>query len=151
MAALQRFLQQELPKRGWSVEEFARRASISKSNGYLIIRDGKDNVRQDTFDNIADALNMSPAELAAAIGKSASASDTEEAELLALFRQVPSEHRPAAKQMLRGLRVEPVTKRPEGFGRSNPPGIQQTVHRRKPYESQSVASMIERFGFIPMH
>jgi transcriptional regulator with XRE-family HTH domain len=67
--ALQRYLLTEIGRRGWSMEQFADHAQISLSNAYLIVRDGKDNVRQNTFDNIAAALGMTPAGLASMIGK----------------------------------------------------------------------------------
>lgn len=63
MAALQNYLKDEIDRRGWSIEEFAKRSGISLSNAYLIVRDGKDNVRQDTLASIAGAFNMSSAEL----------------------------------------------------------------------------------------
>jgi predicted transcriptional regulator len=44
MAALQKFLQAELPRRGWTIPHFAKRAALSTSLAYQIA-DGKDNLR----------------------------------------------------------------------------------------------------------
>lgn len=91
MPALQHFLSAEIPKRNWSMEEFARRAQLSLSNAYLIVRDGKDNVRRQTFDNIAAALGMTPAELDTAIGKGPVTADPKRVPIHAILREVPEE------------------------------------------------------------
>jgi DNA-binding Xre family transcriptional regulator len=67
MPALQHYLRGEIDRRAWSINDFARRAHISQSNAYLIVRDGKDDVRQSTFDGIAAALGMAPSELLRAV------------------------------------------------------------------------------------
>jgi transcriptional regulator with XRE-family HTH domain len=67
MTPLANYLRDELARRGWSIEEFAKKAGLSLSNAYLIVRDGKDNVRRETFAGIAAALSMTPTELYAAI------------------------------------------------------------------------------------
>lgn len=103
MAALGTFLRDELLRRDWSVEEFAHRADISTSLGYQIIRDGKDNVRQDTFDGIASALSMAPADLMVAIGKGQPHDDVKRAPIHAAIREIPEEQLGLADRMLRIL------------------------------------------------
>lgn len=76
---------------------------MSLSSGYLIVRDGKDNVRQDTFEGIAAAFSMTPAELMVAIGKGPSGTDPHEIVHIGLYRQVPTEQKFSATAMLRGL------------------------------------------------
>lgn len=162
MPALQHFFDAERQRRGWSVREAADRCRISVSKAYAIVN-GDDNVELETFENIASAFDMTPADLAIAMGKGSPDHDPDEVEMLVVYRQVPAEQRPFIQRALRGL-IEPavpvpptrpgrrrVTQPPEEFGKSNPSEIQQVAARRKPYESQSVASMIERFGFHPMH
>lgn len=108
--ALQRYLQAELPRRSWSIPEFAARVDgMSQSNAYRIIRDGFDNVEFATFEAIAATLGMSPAELAVAIGKGSAVDDPEEAQVIAAYRQIAIEKRAAAFDMLRGLAVQPTT------------------------------------------
>jgi hypothetical protein len=85
------------------MEQFARRADLSLSNAYLIVRDGKDNVRQTTFDNIAAALGLTSAELSIRIGKGNAEHNPDEVETLALFRQIEPEKRPCAIDLLRWL------------------------------------------------
>jgi hypothetical protein len=87
--ALQNFLRDELLRRDWSIEEFSRRALFSTSLGYQIVRDGKDNVRQDTFEGIATALSMTPAELMVTIGKGGIGDDPKRTPLYAFVRQIP--------------------------------------------------------------
>lgn len=66
--ALQFFFDAERRKRGWSMRDLAEKSQISISKAYAIAN-GDDNVEFETFENIAAAFNLSPAELAAAIGK----------------------------------------------------------------------------------
>lgn len=108
MPALQQYLNAEIDRRGWSVREFARRAKISLSNAYLIVRDGEDNVRRDTFENIASALFMSPAELAVAIGKGAATDDPKRVLIHAALRQVPDDQLETVELMIRGLAIQPA-------------------------------------------
>ncbi len=104
MAALQKFLRDELHRRDWSIEEFASRAGISTSNGYLIIRDGKDNVRTDTFEGIAAALSMTPADLMVATGKGATSDDDPlRMPLHAIVQQVALEDLNTAYRVLHGF------------------------------------------------
>ncbi len=108
VAALQNFFRDERRRRGWSVRDAAARAKISPSKAYAI-ENGDDNVEFETFENIATAFGLTPAELATAIGKGKPDHDPDEASLLAAYRQVPHEKRPAAHDMLHGLVVRPIT------------------------------------------
>lgn len=116
MPALSNFLNDELHRRGWSIPDFVEQAAkygpgMSTSNAYLIIRDGKDNVRQDTLDLIAATLSMSPADLMVSIGKGSPSDD----DLLAHAEQM--------KTVLRGIdRVwwSAVVEALTGFGRALP-------------------------------
>jgi transcriptional regulator with XRE-family HTH domain len=107
VSALQHFFDAERQRRGWSVREAAKRSQISLSKAYAIVN-GDDNVEFETFENIATAFNMTPAELATAIGKGAPQDDPAHALGAALFRAVPIERQPAAIDMLRGLQVQPT-------------------------------------------
>jgi transcriptional regulator with XRE-family HTH domain len=100
VAHLSRFLKDEIPRRGWTIPTFARRANLSNSNAYLIVRDGKDNVTQDTFDDIATALDMAPAELMVAIGKGNSPEDAERVVMHATVRQIPKANLSLAQRLL---------------------------------------------------
>lgn len=63
MPALAAFLASEIERREWPMDEFAKRADISLSLAYQIIRDGKDNVRRETLTSIALSLGMTASEL----------------------------------------------------------------------------------------
>lgn len=102
MPALQRFFEAERQRQGWSVRQAAKHCRISVSKAYAI-EAGDDNVEFDTFENIAGAFGMSPAELAIAIGKGPANDDPKRAQLQALARNVADEHVGAAELMLRGL------------------------------------------------
>ena len=91
MSALQQFVSDELDRRKWSVPEFARRAEISTSLAYQII-DGKDNVRRNTFDKIASAFDLTPAQLADAIGRDGALSP-EHASVIATYESIPKDKR----------------------------------------------------------
>lgn len=68
VATLGGFLKDELPRRGWSPEEFSRRCTPSVSTTLIYqIMNGKDNVKRTTFSAIAGALGMTPVELMVAI------------------------------------------------------------------------------------
>lgn len=111
MPALANFLRNELPRRGWTIPEWAPRADLSVSAAYLIIRDGKDNVRQDTLDNIAASFNMAPAELLVAIGKGAADDSPARAPLVALLRQVPDADLGTVDRVVRPFAVAPTQQR----------------------------------------
>lgn len=98
--ALSNYLRSELDHRDWTIPEFVEHAErakrpggagLSLSNAYLIIRDGKDNVRQDTFDLIARTLGQTPAELMVAIGKGHLTDEPRRARISARLRGVPDD------------------------------------------------------------
>ncbi len=98
--ALSTYLRSELDHRDWTIPEFVEHAErakrpggagLSLSNAYLIIRDGKDNVRQDTFDLIARTLGQTPAELMVAIGKGHLTDEPRRARISARLRGVPDD------------------------------------------------------------
>lgn len=102
MPALQQFFDAERQRRGWSMRETAKRSLMSVSKAYAIAN-GDDNVEFETFENIAAAFGMAPAELAVAIGKGAADANPDDVEIMALSRQVAPELKTAAKDMLRVL------------------------------------------------
>jgi DNA-binding Xre family transcriptional regulator len=123
MAALQKFLRDELHRRDWSIEEFASRAGISTSNGYLIVRDGKDNVRTDTFEGIALALSMTPADLMIATGKgTVSDDDPLRMPLHAIVRQVAIEDLNTAYRVMRGFIAPSVDAKERRVNDAKAPG-----------------------------
>lgn len=89
------------------MRDAAKRSNISLSKAYAIVN-GDDNVEFETFENIATAFGLTPAELAIAIGKGSAEHDPAEARVVALYRQVPADKRPAAEDMLHGLAVQPT-------------------------------------------
>lgn len=107
MSALQYFFNAERLRRGWSVREAAERAQISVSKAYAIVN-GDDNVEFETFENIASAFDMTPADLATVIGKGSPEADPQLAHVQALLRQVPDEHLSTIEMILRPfMRVKP--------------------------------------------
>lgn len=121
--ALQHFLEGERLRRGWSMDEFASRAKISLSNAYLILRDGKDNVRQHTLENLAGAYGLTPAELMIAIGKGTLADDPKRTPLYALVRQVPDDALETAGKVIQALTAPPIgatTRRRDGASTQRP-------------------------------
>lgn len=111
MAALQHFFDAERTRRGWSMREAAKRSKISPSKAYAIAN-GDDNVEFETFENIAAAFSMSPAELAVAIGKGAVNDDPRRVPIHAALRNVPDEQLATVELMIRSLAVQPVNKGP---------------------------------------
>lgn len=116
MPALQQYFDAERQRRGWSMRETAKRSLMSVSKAYAIAN-GDDNVEFDTFENIASAFDMTPAELAVAIGKGAADADPDDVEIMALSRQLAPEQKTYAKSMLRGL-VAAVTRGPNNGRRA---------------------------------
>lgn len=90
---------------GETPEQFAVRIGINSSGFHKFMRGDYREPRQATLDKIAGGLGKAPADLLVAIGKGSADADIEEAEILALFRSVPTEQQSAAKSMLRGLAV----------------------------------------------
>jgi transcriptional regulator with XRE-family HTH domain len=116
--ALQNFFDAERKRRGWSMRQLATLSKISLSKAYAIAN-GDDNVEFETFENIASAFDMSPAELATAIGKGPAPVDAKLAPIHAVLRTVPAEKLNTVELMLRGLTTdsEPPAKSP-GVGRA---------------------------------
>jgi transcriptional regulator with XRE-family HTH domain len=149
---LAQFIFDRIRERGETPEEFAARIGINASGLYKLLRGAYAEPRQATLDKIATGLSMTPAELFVAIGKGKTDTSPEETEILALYREVPHEQRPAVRLMLRGLRRR-VTDNPEAFDSSNPsrnrPNVQPTVPRRR--ESQSVKHQVSKWGLQPAY
>lgn len=118
---MQHFFESERLRRGWSVKELADRSKISLSKAYQI-RGGEDNVEFETFENIAAAFSLTPAELATVIGKGRADDDPDTIEAMAIYRQVASEKRSAAKDMLLGLVLPHRTLRMRGDSPIRTPG-----------------------------
>jgi hypothetical protein len=131
--ALASFLRNELHRRDWSPEEFARRCvpPISTSLAYQIIRDNKDNVRQSTFDAIAAAFGMTPSAFHAAIygGREVTGLPPDELEMLHHYRRVEPEKRSTALSLLHALGVEPTQRR--AIGRQDAAAKRQKAADRK--------------------
>lgn len=107
--SLSQFIRQQLLAQQLSERDYALRSGVGLSHIYQILRGERKHVRSDTLDKLAIGLNMTPAEMAVAMGRSAATDvDPDEAEALALFRQVPPDMKDAAKGMLRGLAAETV-------------------------------------------
>jgi transcriptional regulator with XRE-family HTH domain len=98
--ALQNFFDAERQRRHWSMRETAKKCGISISKAYAIAN-GDDNVEFDTFENIATAFDMTPAELAVAIGKGPANADPVRAVAEATLRRVPTEHLETVDLVLR--------------------------------------------------
>jgi hypothetical protein len=127
--ALSNFIQDEIGRRDWSIPEWAPRANLSVSNAYLIVRDHKDNVRQDTFEHIAASFSMTPAELMVAIGKGAVADSPRRVIVHATLRDVPDEQLDTVDRMLRSIAVEPAQRR--SSGRTDRAAIRQKANSRQ--------------------
>ncbi|MGP9031522.1 helix-turn-helix domain-containing protein [Glutamicibacter mysorens] len=73
MHELGRYLQSEIDRRGWTIAELARRASISRQTLYSLINDNRDLMDQTpqrkTVNAIADALGVDPVEILTASAK----------------------------------------------------------------------------------
>lgn len=73
MHELGRYLQSEIDRRGWTIAELARRASISRQTLYSLINDNRDLMDQTpqrkTVNAIADALGVNPIEILTASAK----------------------------------------------------------------------------------
>lgn len=112
--SLDQFVQQQLEAQGLTVKEFARRSGLGISHAYQVLR-GERSKRPsaETFDAVARGLNMTPAEMAVAMGKGALEASPDETEWLALYRQLPTEHRPTVKQIVRNLAVQPTRQTPK--------------------------------------
>lgn len=131
MTALQHFFDAERLRRGWSMQEIAKRTQMSRSKAYAIVN-GDDNVEFETFENIASAFSMSPAELAVAIGKGAASDDPKRVPIHAALRQVPDEQLATVEMMIRGLAapVQPLHKGPTSRRRSAPTITSETPSRK---------------------
>lgn len=136
MSALQHFFDAERLRRGWSMREIANRSRMSLSKAYAIVN-GDDNVEFETFENIATAFAMTPADLAIAIGKGSPEHSPDEVEMLAIYRQVPTDQRPFVQAALRGLAVQPLNRGPDNrvrdrrANRSRPP-VTEIDHNTAP-------------------
>ena len=139
MPALANFLRDELHRRDWSPEEFARRCvpSISTSLAYQIIRDNKDNVRQSTFNAIAAAFGMTPSIFHAAIygGQEAAGLPPDELEMLHRYRRVEPEKRSTALDLLHALGVAATQRR--SIGRQDGASTRRKATLRKLDERRS--------------
>lgn len=100
MPALQRYFDAERQRRGWSVREVADRSHISLSKAYAIIK-GDDNVETETFENIAVAFGMTPAELFAALGKGTADEHPQRITVQALLRDVPDDDLGTVERIVR--------------------------------------------------
>lgn len=107
MPALQQFFKDERLRRGWSVREAAQRSQISPSKAYAI-ENGDDNVEFETFENIATAFDLTPAELAVAIGKGTPALNPDEARWVSYYRRIPVEQRPFIEKAVYSIGEGPV-------------------------------------------
>jgi transcriptional regulator with XRE-family HTH domain len=126
--ALQNFFRDERQRRSWSIRDASTHCRMSLSRVYGL-ENGDDNVEFETFENIASAFGMTPAELAVAIGKGRPDDDPDEARLLAAYRQMPQEHRPTVIQMLHSLAVQPL--RPPAKRRTPQDAMRPGEHARE--------------------
>ena len=106
--SLAQFAQQQRLAQGLTVKEFARKAGLGISHAYQILGGERPRPSAETFDAVARGLSMTPAEMAVAMGRAAAGQDPDELETIAIYRQIDAEKRSAAKDMLRGLAVQPI-------------------------------------------
>jgi transcriptional regulator with XRE-family HTH domain len=100
-----------LEAQGLSVREFSQRSGLGISHIYQILRGQRARrLSADTLDAFARGLGLTPAEMAAGMGRGTSPSP-EDIEWIALGRRVPADKVSAAKDMLRGLAVQPTQQR----------------------------------------
>lgn len=109
--ALARFLQRQLDARGMTADLFAKKHGLNSSGLYQLLRGERTYVQDRTMERLAAALGMTLAEMVTAMATDGSPADPDEAEWVALMRQVPAEKLPAAKDMLRGLAIQPTSQR----------------------------------------
>jgi transcriptional regulator with XRE-family HTH domain len=125
---LDRFAQQQLDAQGLTVKEFARRSGLGLSHAYQILRGERTRPSAETFDAVARGLNMTPAEMAVAMGKGTESDDPEEVEWLALVRQLAPEKKPAARDYLRFMAAQGVEPSHTAKGRGAGTGKRQDLN-----------------------
>lgn len=131
--ALALFLRRQLEERGETAEQFGKRIGLNSSGIYQILREQRQYVQDRTLDKIAEGLGMTPAEMAVAIGKGTPQDDPEESEVLALWRQLHPDRKPAAREILQGWAVQPINRGPDNrrrdgqHNRSKRPAAQHDV------------------------
>jgi transcriptional regulator with XRE-family HTH domain len=135
---LSAFARRQLAAQGLSVKEFARRADLGLSHAYQLIRGERPRPSAETFDAIARGLNMTPAEMAVAMGKGVVDLAPDEVEMLAIYRQVPPEEKPIIKRQLRGLAIPPTT--PNRTKRSASQKRSTTLEEHNGEQTRSVPS-----------
>ena len=108
--ALAQFAQQQIDAQGLTVKEFARRSGLGVSHAYQILRGQRPNASAETVEAVARGLSMTPAEMLTAMGKGAGGLAPDEAEVLAIFRQVPQERRDVVRDLLRAMGVKPAAR-----------------------------------------
>ena len=130
VATLGGFLRNELNRRDWSPEEFARRCvpPVSTTLVYQIMN-GQDNVRRSTFGGIAWALGMTPAELHVAIGDGPPGEDPRRVALQALLRQASDETLNEIESFAR-WKVQPTQQR-RSSGRRDASSSRDKAKRRE--------------------
>lgn len=101
--ALRAFLRRQLDLRDESVPQFANRTGLNASGLYQILRGQRQYVADSTLDKIAKAFNMTPAEMASAMGRGGELTP-EETSLLAAYRDAEPDKRPMAVTFLASLR-----------------------------------------------
>lgn len=109
-SALVRFLQRQLDARGVTADQFAKQHKLNSSGLYQLLRGERIYVQDRTLERIAAALDMSLAEMIAAMNHPGAEVDPDEAEWMSMIRRVPVEKRPAARDMLLGLAIQPNTR-----------------------------------------
>lgn len=109
--ALARFLQRQLDARGVTADQFAKEHGLNSSGLYQLLRGERTYVQDRTLERLATALGMTLAQMVSAMAHTGSEIDPDEAEWVALIRQVPVEKRSAARDMLLGLAIRPSSQR----------------------------------------
>lgn len=138
MPALSNFTRRERLRRGWTIPLFAAKAGISQSLGYQLDA-GKDNVRQDTFEGIASAFDMTPAELMMAVGKGARPADSRRAPLLAMIWAVPDEDLGTVERVVRPFMSAETANNTSGHPAANSTGSRNNNRRggqQPPFQTQ---------------
>jgi transcriptional regulator with XRE-family HTH domain len=162
-ADLAKFLAAFKEERGISQSDIARALKVAPSqpSGWF---SGRSRPKPENLERMAEIYGLDLDGLLRLCkyrsgGKAGPSVDPEEAEFIALIRQVPAEARPTVKSMLRGLtkrRSHHVNRDLTEFddelvdiiARKIPPPEPVAKPQRR-YESQSVKSQIARYGFVP--
>lgn len=102
--AIARFIEAWARERGETLEQFGERSGLNASGLYQMLRGERQYVQAPTLAKIAQAMNMSTAELLTAVGSGAPGADPDEATLLSYYRDVAPDRRMTVLDLVAALR-----------------------------------------------